>query len=304
MPASGWIWMKDVAVAIAEQPISPVNELDDRPALVDLFTEYRTLIDKVATELATDPLYDASKHDDLWIVRFLLSHKKNVKASVKAAKHTLMVRAKHKLDEKDLRFSPVGPDVPDEAFRRYLKYCADDVLQPTIPDPKLGVVFYINAGHFDHNVLVKNVDEADWLPSFLYCSEWSHQWVDYISRTTGRLTASIRIMDLKGLSFKSLSFEGQKRDGKAMKVSEDCYPQMLKSIFVCRGPSWVINVWRLVRPVFPKRVVEKMDFLAPDKNEKERDRMLKYISMENLPTRFGGKYSTWPVNYPLPSKLG
>jgi hypothetical protein len=60
--------------------------------------------------LASDPLYEPNKHDDLWIVRFLLSHKQKVKAVTKAAQYTLQFRAKHQLDEVDIRYSPIGPN--------------------------------------------------------------------------------------------------------------------------------------------------------------------------------------------------
>ena len=72
----------------------------------ELIEEHMRLIDDVKRALGTDPLYDVTKHDDLWIVRFLLSHKKTVKLSVKAAKHTLQFREEHKLDEHDINGMP------------------------------------------------------------------------------------------------------------------------------------------------------------------------------------------------------
>ena len=50
----------------------------------------------------------------------------------------------------------------------------------------------------------------------------------------------------------------------------------------------------------PKRVVSKMDFIYPDKKEKERNRLYEYIDEEHLPVRFGGKYEEWPVAFDLP----
>ena len=43
----------------------------------------------------------------------------------------------------------------------------------------------------------------------------------------------------------------------------------------------------------PKRLVSKIDFIRPDKNEKERQRLLKYITEENLPVIYGGKSVAW-----------
>jgi CRAL/TRIO domain len=291
--------MKDCAFSIAETPIPPVHDWDDRPLLIDLFAQYRAIIDRVATELqATEPLYDAQKHDDLWIVRFLLSHKLNVSRAIKAAKDTLLFRQTYQLDKTDIRFDPPGPDVPNAALQRYIKYCAPDMFQIVVPDARLGVVGFLDLGGFDQHGLVQNLHPDDWLHSSIYVAEFSHQWVDYLSRTTGRLTASVRLVDASNLSLKSINREWFRQDTKAMKVTENCYPQMLKMLFVCHGPSWIQAIWRLLRPLFPRRAVEKMDFIAPKTSGKERDRLLKYISLENLPTRYGGKNDTWPLNFP------
>jgi len=45
----------------------------------------------------------------------------------------------------------------------------------------------------------------------------------------------------------------------------------------------------------PKRLVSKIDFIRPEKNEKERKRLYKYIAEENLPTCYGGKNTGWGV---------
>ena len=79
--------MKGVDVAVAD-PIPLVNEYDDRVAVKSLIDTNRKIIDETKRELEADPLYNADKHDDLWILRFLLSHKKNKKAAHKAAKAT------------------------------------------------------------------------------------------------------------------------------------------------------------------------------------------------------------------------
>lgn len=39
----------------------------------------------------------------------------------------------------------------------------------------------------------------------------------------------------------------------------------------------------MIRPVMPKRVVEKVDIIDPKSNQKERDRLLKFVSMKDLP---------------------
>jgi CRAL/TRIO domain len=293
--------MKDGTVTPTTTPAPSAHAMDDRPALVDVIAAHRTKIDQVAAALATDPLFRPSKHDDLWIVRFLLSHK-NVKSATKAAQSTLQFRAQHKLDETDIRYSPPNPNVQCESLRKFYDYCKADTFQIVVPDAQLGVVCFFSVGGIDQHGLVKNVDESHWLPTIMYVSEFSHQWCDYLSRTTGRLTSSVRIIDASNVTLSGLSLENSKRDSRAMKVTEDCYPQMLQSILVVRAPAWIQVPWRVVRPFFSKRVVEKIDFLTLD--ARDRSRLLKYISLENLPVRYGGKNETWPLDFPLPGKTG
>jgi hypothetical protein len=160
--SGGWPWMKDCAFSITETPIPPVHDWDDRPLLIDLFAQYRAIIDRVATELqATEPLYDAQKHDDLWIVSFLLSHKLNVSRAIKVAKNTLLFRQTYQLDKTDIRFDPPGPDVPNTALQRYIKYCAPDMFQVVVPDARLGVVGFLDLGGFDQHGLVQNLHPDD-----------------------------------------------------------------------------------------------------------------------------------------------
>jgi hypothetical protein len=235
---TSWPWMKGVGVAIAD-PIPLVNEYDDRVSAKARIDENRRIIDAVKMELEGDPLYNSSKHDDLWILRFLLSHKKNRKAAIKAAKATLVFRNKHKLDEEDLRSFPAGPECKSEILKRYLNYVPDGGIVFTVPDAKRGVIGFLGISSIDQHELVKNVAKEDWLPSFCYTTEWSFQWVDYITRTTGLLTKSVRFIELKGFSISNLSQEMLKRDGEAMGIMEDCYPQLLQTNFICNPPLWI-----------------------------------------------------------------
>ena len=295
--------MKDVPMACADPPIDPVNEHDVRPAVKDLVAQNRVSIDKVKAILEKHPLFDYSnKHDDLWILRFCLSHKKKTKDAVKAAEHTLAFRQEHKLDEQDIRFHGVTKGTANlpTALARYMEQCSEDGLQWTLPDPKRGVISFLNYGGLDQHGLVKNLDEKDWLPAYLHLSEWTHQWLDYTTRVTGRLTKSVRLIDCAEVKLSGISQECTKRDGAALGAMEDFYPQVLQTLYLCHAPSWLQVPWRILRPLMPKRVVEKIDFINPDKKEKERKRLLEHLDEAHLPVRFGGKHEPWPVEFPLP----
>lgn len=295
---TSWPWMKNIASAVADA--IPVD--DGRPCIKSLIAEHRDCIGELRRHVSRHSEYDSNKHDDLWLLRFLLSHKKKITAATKAAIHTLDFRKEHRLGEKDLRYSPPGPEAACAAMQRYAMYAEKDTFQWTVPDPQKGVVTFIRYAGLDQHALVKKVDEDDWLPSFIYVSEWAFQWTDYISRTTGRLTKNIRLVDLAGFHLRDGCRENQIRDSKAMAVMEDCYPQLLHAIFVVNPPVWISIPWEVFRHLMPKRVKEKFALLYPATSEKDRLLLNKHIDNSLLPARFGGEYTEWPLNYPLPAR--
>ena len=163
-----------------------------------------------------------------------------------------------------------------------------------------GVVLILRMASLDSHGLMANVKEENWLPTFAYVNEWSFQWCDYITRTTGRLTKLVRLVDCSDTSLLMVNKEESQRSAKAMDTMEDYYPQLLQSVLICDGPIWIQIPWRILRPLLPKRVVSKFDFINPKSNTKELMRLQNYISIDKLPTKFGGNYVPWPIEYPLP----
>eukprot|EP00547_Thalassionema_nitzschioides_P010256 CAMPEP_0194228054 /NCGR_PEP_ID=MMETSP0156-20130528/43175_1 /TAXON_ID=33649 /ORGANISM="Thalassionema nitzschioides, Strain L26-B" /LENGTH=448 /DNA_ID=CAMNT_0038960555 /DNA_START=86 /DNA_END=1432 /DNA_ORIENTATION=+ len=231
-----WPWLKDSAVAVAgwaDPPINPVHDTDDRPSVKELVEKHRKNIDAVAKELRDDPLFDSDhKHDDLWVLRFLLSNKNKVKPAAKAAQATLAFRKEYKLDENDIRaFPPATPIAKDEAHKRYAKHIEEGCLPCHVPDPQLGPVYFLVFSGWNQSDMVKHVDEQDWKSAFVYISEWAFQWTDYITRTTGRLTKNVRLVDAEGMKLSEINMEANRRDGKAMGSMDQMYPQMLEGAF-------------------------------------------------------------------------
>ena len=124
--------------------------------------------------------------------------------------------------------------------------------------------------------------------------EWSWQWMDDITRRTGRLTKTARLIELRGLSLGGLNRQYISRDGAHAKALEDYYPQLLGAAFFCHPPYWVTAVWRVCRPLFPARFIEKVDLVAPQTNAAEARRIERYVAASELPTRFGGENPAWP----------
>jgi hypothetical protein len=70
---------------------------------------------------------------------------------------------------------------------------------------------------------------------------------------------------------------------------QDYYPQLLESFYICDPPTWAHIPWKIVRPLLPSRVVQKIDFVAPGKSKKERKRLRVHLQEEHLPVVYGGQ---------------
>ena len=131
--------------------------------------------------------------------------------------------------------------------------------------------------------------------------EWTFQMCDEVTRRTGRLTKTTRFVDMKNSPMRNMSREFMSRDSKSAKETEDFYPQMLASVYICHPPYWMHGVWKIFRPLFPKRFVEKIDLISPTTNKEEAARPLRLLKVSHLPERFGGSLAQWPS--PLHNRL-
>jgi CRAL/TRIO domain len=296
-----WPWLQPTtpeaygagAVAVPSPHSTHSSQYDSRESIHTMIQERQSMIRQMQMALQNDPLYIREKHDEIWLVRFLLSHQNNVSAAMEAARYTLAFRKEHHLDDVDLRY--VTPDaVTNPSVQRYLAHVQANAIQFIVPNDiqrsTCCVVTYIDIGGIDLHGLVQNVPQEDWLPTFLYFNERAYQWLDYITRTTGRLTKVIRIIDASRLQISSVwkNLESFRRDGQVMKITQDCYPQLLQTMYICDAPSLLQVPWRVIRPLFPKRVTTKFDFITPKSNRSEYQRLVQHIAAEQLPLRFGG----------------
>lgn len=70
---------------------------------------------------------------------------------------------------------------------------------------------------------------------------------------------------------------------------EDFYPQLLRVMYILNAPRFVQTMFRFFRPLTPKRFVEKFNFIDPMKYPKDAELLLKHMSQEHLPKRYGGQ---------------
>ena len=276
----------------------PRIEAHGRRRVADLMAMHESDLVALRACVCHEDHYDARRHDDLFLLRFLLTHlakgRGGIDAAAKAATATIAWRAAHGLDDPALI---CGGDAALEAgpvAKFYAALSARDAISYYVPDGDRGPVLVAVPGLLDFHHMVAAMSEEEQTVAHRLSNEWLWRQCDEVTRRTGFLTKYVRLIDLNGMSLRGISRNFQKRDAKNSKAIEDYYPQLLGAVFICHAPRWMQGVWRGLRRVMPTRVVEKVDFLEPLTNAMERQKLQRWIAIENLPRCFGGACNTWP----------
>lgn len=281
------------------------KENSDRPLVKDLLEQHASELAELRAILEKEESYSAQHYDDLWMLRFLLSHKKVSKASA-AAISTMKFRQERKLNDfGDIRHKLIDhmDHKSDRCFdinKKFLTFCkGNTAIMFAQPDPDRGLIQIISPGQVDMAGIVANMSRAEVLDDYLMTNEIIYQILDEVTRRTGKLTKLLRIMDATGFGFGSFNSEYVKRDAAANKSLEDFYPQMLGKVIISDLGSWATAIWRVFKPFFPKRFVEKMAFVTPGKNSRDAKEFLQYMTKEDLWERYGGQNNAWPIAQPV-----
>lgn len=276
---------------------------DKRPLVKDLLDQHSSALAELRAILEKEDSYMKGQYDDIWMLRFLLTHKKVCKASV-AAIRTMKFRREWNLNDLgDIRFKLLNhldhqSDRHFEITKKHLAFCkADTAMMYAQPDRDRGLVQVISPGQIDMKSLAVGMSHEELMNYYVTMNETIYQVNDEVTRRTGKLTKLLRIMDCSGIISKSFSPAFSKQDAAITKHLQDFYPQMLGRIIVSDMPSIIGYIWRMLKPILPRRVVEKVTFTKPGK-ESDSKEYLDYISNDHLWARYGGSNGNWPIKPP------
>ena len=280
---------------------------DDRPYVKDLLYQHQSQIYAVQEILKSEePLYeqDASssnpRYDKLWILRYVLSHQRNIKTAARAAVKTIQFRDSKGLNALgDIRHRVPSlrnnQEVQFSSVLAYNTYCATDTaVVHTLPDKNRGVLSYVKVKDLDLKGVYENLPREQLQESYLFYNETVFQIQDAITRKTGRLTKTLKVIDLEGMTLKGLKLNFMKKDGHASKLAQEYYPQLVGAVYIINCPTWMSSAWKIISPLFPKRVVEKTYFFGKITSKKEKRLIWRFVEETNLPVRCGGSDSDWP----------
>lgn len=266
---------------------------DSRRTVASLLKEHEASVAAVRAVVEKDALYDPSKHDALWLLRYVMSHKGNVESSAAAAIATMHFRQRWNLDADNYDTS----ELASAAVLKFYNCLTPGAITYYVPDPDRAVILVGRVRDLNFHQLAATMTPEETAMAGRLSSEYLHRYSDEVTRRTGRLTKYVRCIDLRGVKLSGMSREFQRRDRELAKAIEDFYPQLLDSVYLCHAPGWVQGVWRWMRPLLPERFVEKVDFVAPATSAVERQRLIRKSGCpeELLPACFGGGCEEWPL---------
>lgn len=107
------------------------------------------------------------------------------------------------------------------------------------------------------------------------------------SRAVGKVVErSISILDIKGFGVtQALSGDNQAFLKIAIKIAQDCYPEMMAKMFIVNAGMLFKGLWNMVKPFLDKRTTEKISILG----EHYKKELNEWIDDDQLPDFLGGK---------------
>ena len=209
-----------------------------RERVTDLIARHAAAIGGVKAAVSSDPLYNGERHDDLWLLRFVLSHKGNIKEATVAARHCLAYRKEHGLDSPSLPVSGAPLlDVP-EVIKVRSKLKDPSAILAYVPDPDRGPFLIITPALVHTHAMVSEVSYEEFACEQRLTAEWLYRQCDAVTRRTGYLTKYVRMVNLDHLALGQMNRNFTKRIGEVQKTMDDVYPQLLGALLVCNPPSF------------------------------------------------------------------
>ena len=250
-------------------------------------TEIERLLEEHNIEVNTlrDRLKDVlepEKHDELWLLRYILSNKTAAEAET-PARFAIEWTTKYK-NEIEAVINGAKPP-KSEIISQF--QVAGEHKSTVNGDP----IFIVRVGLSNPRGLMDAVSyEEIVLHMILFRMRMMHH-CHVESKKRGRLVKTISVLDFQNTRF-TLDSRFAKLTGETSKLTEQLFPQLLgKSIFI-NVPTYILWTINLIKPLMSKRAVEKMTFCPALQSGKDLSAcpfVSKFIKAEDVPTFLGGK---------------
>ena len=217
-----------------------------------LLSEHASRVNALLDELAGDaPLGEGE--DEIWALRFVLSHShpSDDAAAASAARFCRRWRAENAaMLEAAREGRPLPPHAAIEALVATAYHGATKRGEP---------VYVIRAGIANAAVLMATVAEQDVVDWMMYKKEQGFLRCDALTRSTRTLTKLVTVNDLNHVSLlQGTDSKFQAALGKASKLSERLYPQLLGRAVLVNVPRFMAVLYPLFKVFMSKKTLTKI----------------------------------------------
>lgn len=228
------------------------------------------------------PVGEGTTYDDIWALRFCLSHEDDAEA-LSHARRTLAWRKEH---AEMLELAGKGEKV--KKFASIEKFVAADYHGE---DKRGNPVYCIRAGVSNPPAMMDANTKDEVLAFMMYRKELGFRICDEKTRKTRKLHKLITVNDLNHVSLMAGTEKRfQKVLGESSKLSETLYPQLLDRAVLVNVPYIFSVIWSMVRGLISAKTRAKVAICPGDtlKGDVSKCPFAKMINMETIPTFMGG----------------
>ena len=226
---------------------------------------------------------DSTPYDDIWALRFVLSHPEDAEAARNAAE-TLRWRAENK--------EMLAAAARGERLKRF------ESIEPLVVaqyhgETSTGAPLYIIRAGISNTVALTNAHTHEEVVEFMmYRKELGFLLCDAMTRKTRKLTKLVTVNDL---SHVSLLAGTDKRFtavlGAASKLSETLYPQLLDRAVLINAPYIFGAIWSIIKGMVSTKTRAKVALCGTSDTRKgdiSKCPFAKLINLHTVPSFLGG----------------
>lgn len=277
-------WRPAAAVAGAAAPEFKVNSplpeaVAQLPLVSDLVRKHAAALQELREH--PDLVLDSAVHDDLYLLRYVLSAKGNVAKAASAIRKQIEWRREN------------GQMLSPEQREKVRAEAAGWAPTANLP--------WRTAAGQPVSVAAAFLADLDAKPEdFHFTSgvtnrEDSYELCDRLTRESGRLVKLVIIQDMRGFSLNAALRYSRytKIQGKLSKLSEFLYPQLVQVVVVAHPPSVLNRLFGMVKGLVSERLLEKIR-VCPSTEEVL---LRSGLAREHLPTFLGGEFQWDAVDW-------
>jgi hypothetical protein len=264
----------------------------------ELLKNKKESIEKLKT-LVDDKLFalDAQQYDDIFLLRYVLTHGDNFEKAADCVKQTILWRKEN--HEKIINAVKTGFGPKHEIAVRFNTVGHAG----SLPAPGNEPIYVVRTGYCDIKGLMNTMtheEVVDWLH---FTKEKVWRECDSKTRETRLLTKEISVIDMANFSLFGGDSRFYKCLGEASKLSAIYYPQLLGKTVLINTPSYFRILYKTFSIFMPQSALDKQ-VLCPAKDTEKEDVskcpfMKRFNAIGNVPDFLGGALECPPSLIPI-----